>query len=80
MVIALCGRRDAAHARDRPALPGRPDWGLGGILYVETDAASNLSQLVKILPDGSGRTVLRTEDSGFRMGSPRCCPSAETGW
>jgi hypothetical protein len=50
---------------------GAPDWGRKGILYVETEAATSRSQLVVIQPDGTGRTVLRTEDAGFKMGSPR---------
>lgn len=54
-----------------PVFRGAPDWGPSGILFVETDAASGRSELVVIQPDGSGRTVMRTEDAGFRMGSPR---------
>jgi Tol biopolymer transport system component len=50
---------------------GAPDWGTGGIIFVETDAQTASSQLVLVQPDGSGRTVLRSEASGFRMGSPR---------
>ena len=53
-----------------PAFRGAPDWGTGGILFVETDAAAN-SQMVLVQPDGTGRTVLRTEAAGFRMGAPR---------
>ena len=56
-----------------PAFRGAPDWGTGGILFVETDAAAN-SQLVLVQPEGTGRTVLRTEAAGFRMGSPRWLP------
>ncbi len=54
-----------------PVFRGAPDWGSKGIVFVETDAASARSQLVLVPPDGSGRTVLRTEDAGYRMGSPR---------
>jgi Tol biopolymer transport system component len=50
---------------------GAPDWGTRGILYVETDAAASESRLVFVQPDGTGRTVLRAEDAGYRMGSPR---------
>jgi hypothetical protein len=50
---------------------GAPDWGKAGILYVETDAATSRAQLVRIQPDGTGRTVLRTEDAAYQMGSPR---------
>lgn len=54
-----------------PLYRGAPDWGVRGILFVETDAATSRSQLVLVQPDGSGRTVLRTEDASSRMGSPR---------
>jgi len=56
-----------------PAFRGAPDWGTSGILFVEIDAAAN-SQLVLVQPEGTGRTVLRTEAAGFRMGSPRWLP------
>jgi Tol biopolymer transport system component len=55
---------------------GAPDWGAQGILCVETDAAAGRSELVLLQPDGSGRTVLRTEDAGYRMGSPRWLPGS----
>jgi dipeptidyl aminopeptidase/acylaminoacyl peptidase len=54
-----------------PLFRGAPDWGSRGIVFVETDAATSRSQLVRIQPDGTGRTVLRTEDAAFQMGSPR---------
>jgi Tol biopolymer transport system component len=54
-----------------PTFRGAPDWGASGILFVETDAAAGRSELVRIQPDGSGRTVLRSESSGARMGAPR---------
>jgi len=50
---------------------GAPDWGAKGIVFVETDAASARSSLVVIQPDGSGRTVLRTEGSAYGMAAPR---------
>lgn len=53
---------------------GAPDWGPNGILFVETDAATSKSELVRIQPDGSGRTVLHTEDAGYRMAAPRWLP------
>ena len=56
------------------AFRGAPDWGTGGIIFVETDAQAASSQLVLVQPDGSGRTVLRSEASAFRMGSPRWLP------
>ncbi|HUL77720.1 MAG TPA: hypothetical protein VL691_10690 [Vicinamibacteria bacterium] len=59
-----------------PLFRSAPDWGAKGIVYVETDAAHSQSQLVLIQPDGSGRTVLRTEDAGFLMGSPRWLPGS----
>jgi hypothetical protein len=61
-----------------PLHRGAPDWGPSGILFVETDAASSRSDLVLVQPDGSRRTVLRTEDAGHRMGSPRWLPPATT--
>jgi Tol biopolymer transport system component len=54
-----------------PVYRGAPDWGSRGIVFVETDAATAHSQLVLIQADGSGRTVLRTEDASRLMGSPR---------
>jgi len=54
-----------------PLFRGAPDWGRNGIMFVETDAQIARSELVVVQPDGSGRTVLRSENSGFRMGSPR---------
>jgi Tol biopolymer transport system component len=59
-----------------PVSRAAPDWGPNGILFVETDAASAKSQLVLLKPDGSGRTVLRTESAGSRMGSPRWLPTS----
>ena len=59
-----------------PLYRGAPDWGSRGILFVETDAAASRSQLVLVQPDGSGRTVLRTEDARSRMGSPRWLPGS----
>jgi len=59
-----------------PLYRSAPDWGAKGIVYVETDASQTRSQLVLIQPDGSGRTVLRSEDAGFLMGSPRWLPGS----
>jgi hypothetical protein len=51
---------------------GAPDWGLDGrILFVETDMTTEVSSLIAIRPDGTGREVLHSEDAGFRMGAPR---------
>jgi Tol biopolymer transport system component len=52
------------------------DWGPRGILFVETDAAAMESRLVLVQADGSGRTVLRTENAAFGMGSPRWIPGS----
>jgi Tol biopolymer transport system component len=59
-----------------PAFRGAPDWSSKGIVFVETDSAAARSQLVVVQPDGSGRTVLRTESSGYRMGAPRWIPGS----
>jgi hypothetical protein len=56
------------------AFRGAPDWGKAGILFVETDAAADESRLVLVQPDGSGRTVLRTEPAAYRMAGPRFLP------
>ncbi len=53
---------------------GAPDWGKTGILFVETDAAAELSRLVVVQPDGSGRKVLREEPMSSGMTSPRWVP------
>jgi Tol biopolymer transport system component len=54
---------------------GAPDWGREGIVFVETDAASGESRLVVVQPDGSGRTVLRSEPTDFGMAAPRFLPA-----
>ena len=55
---------------------GAPDWGKGGITFVETDAATGKSRLVVVQPDGSGRKVLLEEGSAFRMAAPRWIPGS----
>lgn len=62
---------DVLQVATGPVFRGAPDWGKRGIVFVETDAARGESRLVVVQPDGSGRTVLRTEDAGFRMAAPR---------
>ena len=57
-----------------PVYRGAPDWGRSGIVFVETDAVTSQSLLVRVQPDGSGRTVLRSEAAGYRMGAPRFLP------
>jgi Tol biopolymer transport system component len=54
-----------------PVFRGAPDWGPDGIVFVETDAAASGSRLVLVTADAATRTVLRTEDAAYRMGSPR---------
>lgn len=54
-----------------PLHRGAADWSSRGIVFVETDAAAQRSDLVVMQADGSGRTVLRSESSAFRMGAPR---------
>jgi Tol biopolymer transport system component len=54
-----------------PLFRGAPDWGSKGVVFVETNAATDQSQLVLASGDGTARTVLRTEGAGYRMGSPR---------
>jgi Tol biopolymer transport system component len=53
------------------AFRGAPDWGRAGIVFVESDAATALSSLVLVQPDGTGRKVLRTEALEFGMAAPR---------
>lgn len=54
-----------------PLYRSAPDWSTRGIVFVETDTEAQRSDLVVVQPDGSGRTVLRSESSAFRMGAPR---------
>jgi len=70
MAVAVAGG-DPRVIATGPLYRGAPDWGPQGIVFVETDETTKESRLVMIQPDGSGRTVLRTEDSGFRMAAPR---------
>jgi Tol biopolymer transport system component len=57
-----------------PVFRGAPDWGRSGIVFVETDSLTSQSLLVRLQPDGTGRTVLRSEAAGYRMGAPRWLP------
>jgi len=57
-----------------PLYRGAPDWSAKGIVFVETDAAADRSDLVVLSPDTATRTVLRSEPAGYRMGSPRWLP------
>jgi hypothetical protein len=59
-----------------PLFRGAPDWGSNGIVFVETDAAADRSDLVLLSADGATRTVLRTEPAGDRMGGPRWLPGS----
>jgi len=74
MVVALTTGAVPQTIVSGPLFRGAPDWGSAGIVYVETDDPSGTSQLVLIQPDGSGRTVLRTEPAADQMGSPRWLP------
>jgi Tol biopolymer transport system component len=59
-----------------PLFRGAPDWSSKGIVFVETDAAADRSDLVVISADGTTRTVLRTEPAGYRMVGPRWLPGS----
>jgi Tol biopolymer transport system component len=48
---------------------GAPDWGQGGILVAETDAAG--SRVVVMQPDGSGRRVVLSAPAGYDVSAPR---------
>ena len=52
-----------------PAFRDAPDWGPGGIAFVESDATS--SRLVVVAADGTGRRVPVTLPAGTRMSSAR---------
>jgi len=71
LTLRLDGTSTPQAVATGPLFRGAPDWGSKGILFVETDAGSARSQLVLVSADGATRTVLRTEDAGYRMGSPR---------
>jgi Tol biopolymer transport system component len=73
MTVKLDGTEPAVVATG-PLFRGAPDWGPKGIVFVETDAAASESRLVVLQPDGTARTVLRTENAAFRMASPRWLP------
>ncbi len=75
MVISTAAGAVARTIATGPAFRGAPDWGRNGILFVETDAAAGRSLLVRVQPDGTDRTVLRSEAAGFRMGAPRWLPT-----
>ena len=74
MAISLSAGATARVLASGPLFRGAPDWSSRGIVFVETDATTGMSQLVVVQPDGSGRTVLRTEAAGYRMGAPRWLP------
>jgi Tol biopolymer transport system component len=59
-----------------PLFRGAPDWSAKGIVFVETDAAADRSDLVLLSADGATRTILRTEPAGYRMGAPRWLPGS----
>jgi Tol biopolymer transport system component len=59
-----------------PRFRGAPDWGTGGIVFAETDAAAATTSLVVVQPDGSGRRAVLTQASAFNLGFPRWLPAA----
>jgi len=69
--VDSAGAEPVAIAAGESVFRGAPDWGPGGIVFVETDAEASESRLVVVQQDGSGRTVLRVEDSAYGMTSPR---------
>jgi hypothetical protein len=56
-----------------PEYRGAPDWGPGGIAFVEIGADAAPS-LIVIQPDGSGRRVITTLDAGVSLTYPRWLP------
>jgi Tol biopolymer transport system component len=74
LTLTLDGTSSPQVVATGPLFRGAPDWGSGGIVFVETDAAAARSELVVLSADGTTRTVLRTEDASYRMGSPRWLP------
>ncbi len=74
MTLVLGGTSSPKVLATGPLFRGAPDWSSKGIVFVETDAAADRSDLVVLSADGTTRTVLRTEPAGYRMGSPRWLP------
>jgi hypothetical protein len=54
-----------------PLYRGAPDWGPKGIVFVEADPSQQISSIVQIAPDGTGRTVLFSVSGGFTLLNPR---------
>jgi Tol biopolymer transport system component len=52
-----------------PGVRGAPDWGAGGIVFVESDAAG--SRIVVVAADGSGRRTVAGVPAGFALSHPR---------
>lgn len=52
-----------------PVFRGAPDWGAGGIVFNEIDAAG--SRLVVVQGDGTGRRVIATAGRDFELTHPR---------
>ncbi len=71
LTLRLDGKSSPYVLAAGPLFRGAPDWSSKGIVFVETDAATDQSQLVLTSADGATRAVLRTEPAGYRMGSPR---------
>ena len=55
-----------------PLYRGAPDWSEDGILFVETDAAADTTQIVAVDPeDGTNRRVIVTDAAGAAFVNPR---------
>jgi Tol biopolymer transport system component len=60
-----------------PLFRGAPDWGLPGVLFVETDPTTRVSSIIFMNPDGTGRQTLFTAPAGFTLSSPRWLPPVQ---
>jgi dipeptidyl aminopeptidase/acylaminoacyl peptidase len=56
------------------AYRGAPDWGTGGIVFEEADAATGARRIVVVQRDGSGRRVVLTAAAGTDLTLPRWLP------
>jgi Tol biopolymer transport system component len=54
-----------------PLFRGAPDWSTRGLVFVETDAAANVSNMVTMKGDGTERRVILSEPADYGMQSPR---------
>jgi Tol biopolymer transport system component len=74
LTLRIDGKSSPVVLATGPLYRGAPDWSAKGIVYVETDATADQSQLVVSSADGTTRTVLRTEPASYRMTGPRWLP------